>query len=103
MHGSGRLSGCGCHDVERVYRALERGRDRRMDQAVTLEPRAATERLGDECHAVVTTGPGTGVPGVRGAVIDDLECRGRERLLERTAQLLHHLRAHRVASDAGAR
>ena len=74
-----------------------------MDQAVTLETRAATERRGHECHAVVTTGAAAFVTGVRGAVIEDLECRGRERLLERAAQLRHHRRAHREVSEAGAR
>src|SRR5215472_14943069 len=74
-----------------------------MHQAVTLEPRAATEGLGDECHAVVTTFAGAGVTGVRSAVIEDLECLGRERLLERAAQLRHHLRTHREGSEAGAR
>src|SRR6516162_10830976 len=86
-----------------MHRALEKRRDRRIDQAVTLEPRAATERLGHEGHAVVTAGAASLVTGVRGAVIEDLECRGRERLLERAAQLRHDLRAHRDTSEAGAR
>ena len=71
--GSRRLVRGARHDVERVHGAVEKWRDRAIDQAVTLEPRAAAERLGHDGHAVVTAGAASFVTGVRGAVIEDLE------------------------------
>src|SRR5215471_18889733 len=61
----------------------------------------AAEGGGDELHPEMTTAAAAFVPGVRGAVIDDLECGRRKRLLERAAQLRHRLRTHRGASEAG--
>src|SRR6516164_8197416 len=50
----------------------------------------------------MTTAAAARVSSVRGAVIDDLECARRKRLLERAAQLRHRLRAHCGVSEAGA-
>jgi hypothetical protein len=56
--------------------------DRRIDQAVALELRAATESLGNQLEAEVTSLARARVARVAGALVDDLEGEGCESALE---------------------
>ncbi len=66
---------------------MHQGREGCVHQPVALEGGAAAKRLGHEAHPEMTAAACTGVAGVARAVIDDLEARGRERSLQRPAQL----------------
>src|SRR6266480_7750431 len=81
-------------DVQGVHGPAHERRDRSINQPVTLEPGAAAEGLRHQRDAEVTAAARARVAGVARAVVDYLERGGRERALDRAAQLHHHRLTH---------
>jgi hypothetical protein len=74
-------------DAEGMDAAAHQRRDRRIDHPVPLELRSPGEGRGHEPHPVVTALLCPGMARVAGAVVEHLEGKGRERLLEGGADL----------------
>jgi len=83
-----------------VYVAVQKRRDRRIDQAMTLELRPAAKCCAHQAHAKMAAGARAGVARVRRALIGDVELQRRKLLLERRAQACYALRRHARCTGA---
>lgn len=81
------LAGGDRTDGECVDAVAHERRDGIINESVALDHRPPGEPLGHDAHTIVAAFARTGVTGMGSTVIDDVDLRGREGLLERRSEL----------------
>jgi len=90
-------------DIQGMHLRVQQRRDGGIDQAMPLDLRPATKRRTHQSDAKVAAGARAGVPGVRRAVVADVELQGRKLPLERRTQSCQTLARHARCTAAAPR
>src|ERR1700722_19049067 len=89
-----------CTIIESVHLAMHERRNRRIDEAMPFELRAAAKCSAHQAHAKVPAFARARVPRMRRAVIGDVELQRRKLLFKRRPQARHAFRRHALCTGA---